>query len=105
MSIHFRSASVRIISADDGSVILENPINAQLQSVLGAGQVVTVRGTRIDDSSSVATGIRFDDELVGEITAVSAADGSSIVLVQAVSVTPDTTIDDSNKGHREIILI
>ena len=93
--VRYQTENARIISADDDSVILENPSNAQLQSVLGVGQVVTVRGTRTDDSNGVADTVRFDDELVGEITAVSAGDGSFVVLGQTVSVTPDTIIDDS----------
>jgi hypothetical protein len=93
--IRYETENARIISADDDSVILENPTNAQLQAVLGVGQVITVRGTRTDDSNGVASTIRFDDELVGEITAVSADDGSFTVLGQTVSVTPDTIIDDS----------
>ena len=93
--VRYETGNARIISADDDSVILENPTNAQLQAVLGVGQVITVRGTRTDDSNGVANTIRFDDELVGEITAVSADDGSFTVLGQTVSVTPDTIIDDS----------
>ena len=93
--VRYETKNARIISMDDDSVILENPTNAQLQAVLGVGQVITVRGTRTDDSNGVASSIRFDDELVGEITSVSAADGSFVVLGQTVSVTPDTIIDDS----------
>ena len=91
----YETKNARIISADDDSVILENPTNAQLQAVLGVGQIITVRGTRTDSSNGVANTIRFDDELVGEITAVSSDDGSFTVLGQTVSVTPDTIIDDS----------
>jgi len=93
--VHFETESARIISADDDSVIIENPTDDQLKEILGLGQVVTVRGTRTDDSNGVAETIRFDDELVGEITSVSAGDGSFVVLGQTVSVTPDTIIDDS----------
>jgi len=93
--VRYETENARIISADDDSVILENPTNAQLQAVLGVGQIITVRGTRTDDSNGVANTIRFDDELVGEITTVSTADGSFTVLGQTVSVTPDTIIDDS----------
>ena len=93
--VRYETENARIISADDDSVILENPSNAQLQAVLGVGQVITVRGTRTDDSNGVANSIRFDDELVGAISSVSAGDGSFVVLGQTVSVTPDTIIDDS----------
>jgi hypothetical protein len=93
--VRYETENARIISADDDSVILENPTNAQLQAVLGVGQIITVRGTRTDDSNGVANTIRFDDELVGEITTVSTADGTFTVLGQTVSVTPDTIIDDS----------
>ena len=93
--VRYETENARIISADDDSVILENPTNAQLQAVLGVGQIITVRGSRTDDSNGVANTIRFDDELVGEITAVSTADGTFTVLGQTVSVTPDTIIDDS----------
>ena len=91
----YETENARIISADDDSVILENPSNAQLQAVLGVGQVITVRGSRSDDGNGVADSIRFDDELVGKVDTVSAADGSFVVLGQTVSVTPDTIIDDS----------
>ena len=93
--VHYETENARIISSDDGSVILENPSNAQLQAVVGLGQIITVRGTRSDDSNGVASSIRFDDELVGEITSVSSGDGSLVVLGQTVSLTPDTIIDDS----------
>ena len=93
--VRYETENARIISADDDSVILENPTNAQLQAVLGVGQIITVRGSRTDDSNGVANTIRFDDELVGEITAVSTAEGTFTVLGQTVSVTPDTIIDDS----------
>ena len=93
--VRYETENARIISADDDSVILENPTNAQLQAVLGVGQIITVRGSRTDDSNGVANTIRFDDELVGEITTVSTADGTFTVLGQTVSVTPDTIIDDS----------
>ena len=93
--VRYETDTARIISADDDAVILQNPSNAQLQSVLGVGQVITVRGTRTGISSGVASSIRFDDELVGAISAVSAGDGSFVVLGQTVSVTPDTIIDDS----------
>ena len=93
--VRFETSNARIISADDDSVVLENPSNAQLQAVLGVGQVITVRGSRSDDSNGVANTIRFDDELVGTIDSVSTADGSFVILGQTVSVTPDTIIDDS----------
>jgi hypothetical protein len=93
--VRYVTSNARIISADDGSVVLENPSNAQLQAVLGVGQVITVRGSRSDDSNGVANTIRFDDELVGTIDSVSTADGSFVILGQTVSVTPDTIIDDS----------
>jgi len=93
--VRFETKNAQIISADDDSVILQNPSNAALQAILGLGNVVTVRGTRSDDSNGIATSIRFDDELVGEISSVSATDGSFVVLGQTVSVTPDTIIDDS----------
>lgn len=93
--VRYETGNARIISSDDDSVILENPTNAQLQAVLGLGQVITVRGSRSSSSNGVADSIRFDDELVGEISSVSAADGSFVVLGQTVSVTPDTIIDDS----------
>ena len=93
--VRFETENARIVSEDDGSVIKENPTDAELKEILGLGEVITVRGTRTDDSNGVAGTIRVDDELVGEITSVSAADGSIVVLAQIVSVTPDTIIDDS----------
>lgn len=93
--VRYKTENARLVSDDDGSVVLESPTNAELQAVLGLGQVVTVRGTRNGDGTGDATVIRFDNELVGEITSVSAADGSFVVLGQTVAVTPDTIIDDS----------
>ena len=93
--VRFETENSRIISADDGSVIAQNPTDDQLKGILGVGQTVTVRGTRTDDSNGVASSISFDNELIGEIVSVSAADGSFDVLSQTVSVTPDTIIDDS----------
>ena len=91
----FETVGSRIVSEDDGSVLAENPSDDELKQVLGLGEVVTVRGTSTDDSNGVANTIVVDDELVGEVTSVSAADGSFVVLAQTVSVTPDTIIDDS----------
>ncbi|HID81879.1 MAG TPA: hypothetical protein EYH06_08710 [Chromatiales bacterium] len=93
--VRYETGNARIISADDDSVILENPTNAQLQAVIGLGQVITVRGSQSDSSNGVADSIRFDNELVGAISSVSAADGSFVVHGQTVSVSPDTIIDDS----------
>jgi hypothetical protein len=93
--VRYETENARIISADDDSIILQNPTNAELQTVLGVGQTVTVRGTRTDDSNGIASSIRVDNELVGEVTTVAATDGSFVVLGQTISVTPDTIIDDS----------
>lgn len=93
--IRYATGATRLIADDDGSVVLENPSDAALQQVLGLGQLVTVRGTHSGDGNGVASTIRFDDELVGAVTSVSADDGSFVVLGQTVAVTPDTFIDDS----------
>ena len=90
----FHTSGSRIISDDDGTVIAENPSDDELKQILGLGEIVTVRGTRTDDSNGVADTIRIDDELVGDIASVS-AEGTFIVNAQTVSVTPDTIIDDS----------
>ena len=92
--VRYETENSVIISADDG-VIMQNPSNAQLQQILGVGQVITVRGSRSTSTSGVADTIRFDDELVGKVESVSAAEGTFKVLAQTVSVTPDTIIDDS----------
>ena len=90
----FHTNGARIISDDDGTVIAENPSDDELKQILGVGEVVTVRGTRTDDSNGVADTIRIDDELVGDVASVS-AEGTFVVNAQTVSVTPDTIIDDS----------
>lgn len=93
--VRYETENARIISEDDGRVIAENPTDDQLKQILGLGEVITVRGTRTDDSNGVAGTIRVDDELVGEVASVNATDGSFVVLAQTVSVTPNTIIDDS----------
>ena len=93
--VRYDTSNARIISADDGAVVLENPTNAELQALIGLGQVITVQGTRSSSGGGVASSVLFDDELVGAVTSVSAADGSFVVLGQTVSVTPETIIDDS----------
>jgi hypothetical protein len=92
--VRYETENSRIISEDDGREIAVNPSDDQLKQILGLGEVITVRGTRTDDSNGVANTIRVDDELVGEVTVVN-PDGSFEVLGQTVSVTPDTIIDDS----------
>jgi len=92
--VRYETENSVIVSEDDGRVIAENPSDDQLKQILGLGEVITVRGTRTDDSNGVANTIRVDDELVGEISVVN-PDGSFVVLGQTVSVTPDTIIDDS----------
>ncbi|MDH3715116.1 MAG: DUF5666 domain-containing protein [Gammaproteobacteria bacterium] len=93
--VRYETANTRLISDDDGTVVLENPTDAELREAVELGEVVTVRGTRNDDGTGDATTIRIDDELVGEIESVSADDGTFVALGQTVSVTPDTIIDDS----------
>ncbi|UCB55260.1 MAG: hypothetical protein JSW45_01615 [Thiotrichales bacterium] len=92
--VRYETENSRIVSEDDGTEIAVNPSDDQLKQILGLGEVITVRGTRTDDSNGVANTIRVDDELVGEITVVN-PDGSFEVLGQTVSVTPDTIIDNS----------
>lgn len=93
--VRYETDNTRLISDDDGSVVIENPTDAELRELLGLGQVVTVRGTRNDDGTGTATTIRFDNELVGEIESVSTIDLSFVVLGQTVAVNLDTIIDDS----------
>lgn len=92
--VRYDTSTTQVINADDGSVLLTNPSNAQLKAILGLGQVITVRGTR-DDNNGVASSIIVDNELIGEVTSVSSADVSFVVLGQLISVTPETIIDDS----------
>ena len=93
--VRYETENARIVSEDDGRVLAENPSDDALKQVLGLGEVVTVRGTRVDDSNGAANTITVDDELVGEVASVNAPDGSFVVNAQTVSVTPDTIIDDS----------
>ena len=93
--VRFETNNSRIVSEDDGSVILQNPSNAQLQSVLGLGQLITVSGSQSDSSNGIANTISFDNELRGQISSVSSANASFVVLGQTVSVIPNTIIDDS----------
>jgi hypothetical protein len=93
--VRYATTSARIVSEDDGTTLLENPSDDQLRNLVGLGNVITVIGTRSDDSNGTATTIFVDNELVGEVASVSDADASFVVLGQTISVTPDTIIDDS----------
>lgn len=94
--VRYATRNSQIISSDDGSVLLDNPTDDQVKTILGLGQVITVRGTRNDDGTTgTANTIRFDNELVGDVSTVSNTDGSFVILGQTISVTPETIIDDS----------
>ena len=93
--VRFETENSRIVSEDDGSVILQNPNDAQLQSVLGLGQVITISGSQSDSSNGIANTISVDNELRGPVSSVSSTNASFVVLGQTVSVTPNTIIDDS----------
>ena len=93
--VRFETENSSIVSEDDGSVILQNPTDAQLQSVLGLGQVITVSGSQSDSSNGIANTISVDNELRGPVSSVSSTNASFVVLGQTVSVTPNTIIDDS----------
>ncbi|MBT3205079.1 MAG: hypothetical protein HOM14_02500 [Gammaproteobacteria bacterium] len=94
--VRYETTSAKLISVDDdNNVLLTNPTNAELQARIGLGQVVTVRGTRTDDSNGIATTISFDNELAGEVSSVSVDDASFVILGQTISITPETIIDDS----------
>ncbi|MBC8211802.1 MAG: hypothetical protein H8E21_12130 [Gammaproteobacteria bacterium] len=92
--VRYKTENSTIISADDGSELAKNPSDDVVKSLLGLGQVVTVRGTRTDDSNGTASTIIFDNELAGKVSSVS-ADASFVILGQTISITPDTIIDDS----------
>ena len=87
--VSYKTAGSSIVSADDSTV------SNLTTDDLGLGQVVKVRGEKTDDNNGTATTITFDNELAGEVTSVSNADGSFVILGQTVSLTPDTIIDDS----------
>lgn len=93
--VRYETANARIVSEDDGSLVKANPTDDELKQILGLGEVITVRGSRTDDTNGIANTIRVDDELVGAVDSVNPTDGSFVVLAQTVSVTPDTIIDDS----------
>lgn len=93
--VRFETSSSQIVSQDDGTVIVENPSNAELQNILGLGQVISVSGSQSDSSNGIANTISIDNELLGQISSVSATNASFVVLGQTVSVTPNTIIDDS----------
>ena len=86
--VSYKTTGSSIVSADD-------TVSTFTSDDLGLGQVVKVRGEKTDDNNGTATTITFDNELAGEVTTVSNADGSFVILGQTVSLTPDTIIDDS----------
>jgi hypothetical protein len=91
--VRYESTNSRIVSADSGASILENPTDAQLRQYLGLGQVVAVRGFSSSDGNGVANIISIDNELVGPIDSIE--DGYIVVNGQIVTIKPDTIIDDS----------
>jgi hypothetical protein len=93
--VRYETQNSDIVSGDDGNVLLTNPSDVELQNVVGLGQVIIVRGTRDDNGNGVANTIIIDNELVGEVDSVDAANASFVVLGQTITITPDTIIDDS----------
>jgi hypothetical protein len=93
--VRYETENSDVISGDDGSVLLTNPSDAQLQTIVGLGQVVIVRGSRDDNGNGIANTLIIDNELVGEVNSVDAANASFVVLGQTIAVTPETIIDDS----------
>ena len=93
--VRYESTNSRIVSADSGASILENPTDAQLLEYLGLGQVVAVRGFSSSDGNGVANIISIDNELVGPIDSISSTQGFIVVNGQIVTIKPDTIIDDS----------
>jgi hypothetical protein len=93
--VRYESTNSRIVSADSGASILENPTDAQLRQYLGLGQVVAVRGFSSSDGNGVANIISIDNELVGPIDSISSTQGFIVVNGQTVTIKPDTIIDDS----------
>ncbi len=93
--VRYETENSRIVSADDGSLIVDRPSDDQVRQYLGLGQIVTVRGTRSNSSNGVANSISVDNELVGAITDVSVAESSFVALGQTVTLTRNTIIDDS----------
>ncbi len=93
--VRFETENSRIISEDDGSLISQNPSDAELQDLLGLGQVITVSGSQSDSNNGIANTISIDNELLGQVSSVSPTTASFVVLGQTVSVTPNTIIDDS----------
>jgi hypothetical protein len=69
--VRYESTNSRIVSADSGASILENPTDAQLRQYLGLGQVVAVRGFSSSDGNGVANIISIDNELVGPIDSIA----------------------------------
>jgi hypothetical protein len=92
---HYDASNARIISADSGQLLIENPTDDQVPQYLGLGMVVAVRGSSSDDNSGVATSIRIDDELVGPVDEINHLQGFIKVNNQIVTITPATIIDDS----------
>lgn len=93
--VHYETTSARI-QLDDGTVIDDNPSNSDLQTVVGQGNIVKVRGTS-NGSTGTANTITIDDELVGDITAgsINDTDATFVISGQTITVTPETIIDDS----------
>jgi hypothetical protein len=93
--VRYETEGSRIVSADDGALIFENPNDDQLKAALGLGEVIKVRGTLTDDSNGTATTITVDDELVGAVTSIDDPSLTFKVMGQTISVSSTTIIDDS----------
>ena len=93
--VRYETENSRIVSADDGSLIIDNPSDAELRQYLGLGMVIELKGSSMDDVSGVAGTISVDSELVGPIDSIDSALRFIVVNAQTVTVTDDTIIDDS----------
>ena len=93
--VRYETEKSRIVSADDGSLIIENPSDDEVRQYLGLGMVIELKGSSSDDGSGVAGTISVDSELVGPIDSIDSALRFIEVNAQTVTVTDDTIIDDS----------
>lgn len=68
---------------------------AATQADFKVGQFVIIQGTIENDTSGTATSVVFNDNVDGPVSSVNTATGSFVVLGQTVTVSGDTSFDDS----------
>ncbi|MDH3266322.1 MAG: DUF5666 domain-containing protein [Gammaproteobacteria bacterium] len=91
----FGSVIVNGVRYDTSAATFDVDDSPGVQGDLRIGQVVVVRGTLNDDSTTgVADSVQFDDVVEGPISSINMAAATITVLDQIVMIDADTSFDD-----------